>query len=569
MSRPQKFRLGDLLVQDKLITEAQLTHALGEQRGSGRKLGELLVDQGLITEAQIAKAVARQLHAPYIDLAYFPVRPELAQLLPEAHARRMRAIVLDDPPSGLMVGMADPTDIYVFDEIGRLLKRRIDLAVITETHLNAALDRVYHSTEEIEGLARELTSELAGAETDLGDLLGMDSTSNEDAPVARLLYSVFEQALRLRASDIHIEPQEKQLRIRFRIDGVLHVQTEADAKISAAVALRLKLMSGLDISEKRLPQDGRFAVRLKDGTVDIRISTMPAQYGESVVMRLLSQSTGMLDLDKMKMPPRMLTALRRAIDKPSGMILVTGPTGSGKTTTLYGALNALNSTERKIITVEDPVEYRLPGLNQVQVMEKIDLGFDRVLRAALRQDPDVILVGEIRDKATAEIGLRAAMTGHLVLSTLHTNDAASTPARLIDMGVPRWMVALSLQLVVAQRLVRTLCSACAIPHQPTPQELVWLRGQLGDEADNATFKFGKGCPECNDSGFKGRTGVYEFLEMTLGLIDALNHPEPGVFAKAARDNMGRHTLRRDAARLVVEGRTTVDEAMRVSAEVDE
>jgi MSHA biogenesis protein MshE len=569
MSRPQRFRLGDLLVQDKLITEDQLNQALGEQRSSGRKLGQVLIDHSWITEAQIAKAVARQLRAPYIDLAHFPLRPELAQLLPEAHARRMRALVLDDPPSGLMVGMADPTDIYAFDEIGRLLKRSVDLAVITETHLQAALDRVYHSTEEIEGLARELTTELAGSESDLGDLLGIDTSSNEDAPVVRLLYSVFEQALRLRASDIHIEPQEKQLRIRFRIDGVLHVQTEADAKISGAVALRLKLMSGLDISEKRLPQDGRFAVRLKDGTVDIRISTMPAQYGESVVMRLLSQSTGMLDLERMKMPPPMLAALRRAIEKPSGIILVTGPTGSGKTTTLYGALNALNSTERKIITVEDPVEYRLPGLNQVQVMEKIDLGFDRVLRAALRQDPDVILVGEIRDKATAEIGLRAAMTGHLVLSTLHTNDAGSTPARLIDMGVPRWMVALSLQLVVAQRLVRTLCQACALPHEPTPQELAWLRSQLGSDADNATFKFGKGCPECNSSGFKGRSGVYEFLEMNLALIDALNNPEPGVFAKAARAHMNGHTLRRDAARLVVEGRTTVDEAIRVSAEVDE
>jgi len=569
MSRPQKFRLGDLLVQDKLITNEQLDQALGEQSSCGRKLGQVLIDHNWLTEAQIAKAVARQLRAPYIDLAHFPLRPELAQLLPEVHARRMRAVVLDDPPSGLMVGMADPTDIYSFDEIGRLLKRSVDLAVITETHLQAALDRVYHSTEEIEGLARELTTELAGAETDLGDLLGMTTTSNEDAPVVRLLYSVFEQALRLRASDIHIEPQEKQLRIRFRIDGVLHVQTEADAKISGAVALRLKLMSGLDISEKRLPQDGRFAVRLKDGTVDIRISTMPSQYGESVVMRLLSQSSGMLDLERMKMPQRMLSALRLAIEKPSGLILVTGPTGSGKTTTLYGALNALNTTERKIITVEDPVEYRLPGLNQVQVMDKIDLGFDRVLRAALRQDPDVILVGEIRDKATAEIALRAAMTGHLVLSTLHTNDAASTPARLIDMGVPRWMVALSLQLVVAQRLVRTLCQSCAVPHEPTPQELVWLRSQLGSEADNATFKFGKGCPECNNSGFRGRSGVYEFLDMNLGLIDALNHPEPGVFAKASRTHMCGNTLRRDAARLVVEGRTTVDEAIRVSAEVDE
>jgi len=569
MPRPQKFRLGDLLVQEGLITAEQLDQALQEQRASGRKLGRVLSDQGLVTEAQIAKAVARQLHAPFIDLAHYPLRPELAQLLPETHARRLRAIVLDDPSSGLMIGMADPTDIYAFDEVGRLLKRSVDLAVVTETHLLAALDRVYTSTKEIEGLARELTSELAGTESDLGDLLGMDTTSNEDAPVVRLLYSVFEQALRTRASDIHIEPQEKQLRIRFRIDGVLHVQTEADAKIAGAVALRLKLMSGLDISEKRLPQDGRFAVRLKDGTVDVRISTLPAQYGESVVMRLLSQSSGMLELERLAMPEPMLAALRRAIDKPSGMILVTGPTGSGKTTTLYAALNALNSTERKIITVEDPVEYRLPGLNQVQVMEKIDMTFDRVLRSALRQDPDVILVGEMRDKTTAEIGLRAAMTGHLVLSTLHTNDAASTPARLIDMGVPRWMVALSLQLVAAQRLVRTLCASCATPHDPNPQELAWLKRELGDEVAGKPLRYGRGCSECNHTGFKGRTGVYEFLEMSLPLIEALSDPEPRVFAKAARVHMAGNTLRRDAARLVMAGRTTVDEAMRVSAQVDE
>ena len=568
MSR-QRFRLGDLLVQDELVTAEQLEQALGEQRSSGRKLGQVLIDHGWITEAQIAKAVARQLRAPFIDLAHFPLRPELAQLLPEVHARRIRALVLDESPSGLLVGFADPTDIYAFDEVARLVKRSIELAVITETHLQTALDRVYSSKQEIEGLARELTSELANIESDLSDLLGMDATSNEDAPVVRLLYSVFEQALRLRASDIHIEPQEKQLRIRFRIDGVLHVQTEADAKIAGAVALRLKLMSGLDISEKRLPQDGRFAVRLKDGTVDVRISTLPAQHGESVVMRLLSQSAGMLDLSKLAMPTPMREALNRAIDKPSGLILVTGPTGSGKTTTLYGALNALNSTERKIITVEDPVEYRLPGLNQVQVHEKIDMTFERVLRSTLRQDPDVILVGEMRDKTTAEIGMRAAMTGHLVLSTLHTNDALSTPARLIDMGVPRWMVAMSLQLVVAQRLVRTLCMACAQPHEPTPQEEVWFRQVMGTEPDYSRLRRAKGCPDCNSLGYKGRTGVYEFLEMTLPLIEALSEPEPGVFAKVGRQHMAGATLKRDAARLVLEGRTTIEEAMRVSAQVDE
>jgi MSHA biogenesis protein MshE len=568
MAAPQKFRLGDLLVQSELITDEQLQEALREQRTSGRKLGKVLIDKEWLTEAQIAKVVARQIHAPYVDLMHFPLKPELAQLLPETHARRMRAIVLDEAPTGLLVGMTDPTDIYAYDEIGRILKRHVDIAVVTETHLLTALDRAYRSTKEIEGLARELTSELAGIESDLSDLLGIDSTSNEDAPVVRLLYSVFEQALRMRASDIHIEPQEKLLRIRFRIDGVLHVQTEADAKIAGAVALRLKLMSGLDISEKRLPQDGRFAVRLKDGNVDVRISTLPSQHGESVVMRLLSQSTGMLDLNKLHMPAPMLNALTSAIAKPAGMILVTGPTGSGKTTTLYAALNALNSTERKIITVEDPVEYRLPGLNQVQVHDKIDMTFERILRSSLRQDPDVILVGEMRDKTTAEIGMRAAMTGHLVLSTLHTNDAASTPARLIDMGVPQWMVALSLQLVVAQRLVRTVCSNCSMPHEPSPQELVWLRSELGHEVDYSGLRAGKGCPDCNQTGYRGRTGVYEFLQMTLPLVDAMGSSDPSLFSKAAREQMDGNTLRRDAARLSLTGRTTVAEAMGVSAQVD-
>ncbi|WP_290903540.1 GspE/PulE family protein [Aquabacterium sp.] len=568
MPAPQKFRLGDLLVQAGLITDAQLQEGLQEQRNSGRKLGRVLIDREWLTEAQIAKAVARQIHAPFVDLVHFPLKPELAQQLPETHARRMRAIVLDETPAGLMIGMADPTDIYAYDEIARLLKRNVDIAVVTESHLLTALDRAYRSTKEIEGLARELTSELAGIESDLGDLLGIDSTSNEDAPVVRLLYSVFEQALRMRASDIHIEPQEKILRIRFRIDGVLHVQTEADAKIASAVALRLKLMSGLDISEKRLPQDGRFAVRLKDGNVDVRISTLPSQHGESVVMRLLSQSTGMLDLNKLQMPAGMRNALTAAIAKPAGMILVTGPTGSGKTTTLYAALNALNSTERKIITVEDPVEYRLPGLNQVQVHDKIDMTFERILRSALRQDPDVILVGEMRDKTTAEIGMRAAMTGHLVLSTLHTNDAASTPARLIDMGVPQWMVALSLQLVIAQRLVRTICPMCATHCEPTPQELVWLQNELGPQVDTSGVSHGPGCPECNQTGYKGRTGVYEFLQMTLPLVDAMSAQDPTAFSKAAREQMAGNTLRRDAVRLALSGRTTVAEAMGVSAQVD-
>ena len=570
MPRPERVRLGDLLVQQGLITEAQLGLALIAQKQSGRKLGRMIIDNGWVDEVQIAKALAKQLRAPFVDMSKRSVRPEVARLLPETQARRLRALPLEETPSGVRVGMADPTDLAAYDEIARLVKREVELAVVAESQLLSAIDRSYHHTEEIAGLAKELGTELASVHEELGDLLGLNSASTEDAPVVRLLYSVFEEALRVRASDIHIEPQERSLRIRYRIDGVLHVQTEADAKIANAVALRLKLMSGLDISEKRLPQDGRFAVKLKSGGVDVRISTMPTQYGESVVMRLLNQAGGLLSVNGLNLPPRVAQALQRAIARPSGMILVTGPTGSGKTTTLYAALNALNSTDRKIITVEDPVEYRLPGLNQVQVLEKIDLSFDRVLRASLRQDPDVILVGEMRDQKTAEIGMRAALTGHLVLSTLHTNDAMSTPIRLLDMGVPRYMVALSLQLVLAQRLVRVICPHCAEPHVPEAHEHAWLTSlATPDQLASATLRRGRGCSECNQTGPIGRTGVYEFVEMTQELIDALNHGEPATFTQAARRQMGGQTLARDALRLVLEGRSTVEDAMRIGNLVEE
>ena len=375
--------------------------------------------------------------------------------------------------------------------------------------------------------------------------------------------------MRLRASDIHFEPQEKSLRIRFRIDGVLHIQTEADAKISSAVALRLKLMSGLDISEKRLPQDGRFNIKVRANPVDVRISTLPTQYGESVVMRLLNQNTGLLELDRIGMPQRVLDRFRHALKRPSGMVLVTGPTGSGKTTTLYAALNELNSPEKKVITVEDPVEYRLGGLNQVQVHEKIDLSFSRVLRTVLRQDPDIVLIGEMRDQETAEIGMRAAMTGHLVLSTLHTNDAVSTPIRLLDMGVPRYMVALSVHMVVAQRLVRVICGNCREPYTLTPNEHEWLRYELGGQVDSHAFHHGRGCAHCGNTGYQGRTGVYEFLEMSDTVVEAINHEDPGEFMRVARQQMAGETLRRDAVRLVLAGQTTVAEAMRVSNQFEE
>ena len=568
MARPEKIRLGDLLIQQGLLTDEQLKFALDEQKRSGRKLGRIVVESSFVTEEAISKALARQLQASYVDLKHFNPKQNLINLLPEAQARRFRAVVLDEVAGRLQVGFVDPTDLQAYDDILRLLRRDIDVAVVPESQLLALIDRVYRRTEEITGLAKELTADLGDVPVEFGDLLGA-ATGAEEAPIVKLLQTVFEEAMRARASDIHIEPQDRSLRVRFRIDGVLHVQMEADAKIAAALALRLKLMSGLDISEKRLPQDGRFAIKVRNAMVDVRISTMPTQYGESVVMRLLNQNTGLLGLDRLNMPPRTLERLRHAVRRPSGMVLVTGPTGSGKTTTLYAALSELNTTEKKIITVEDPVEYRLPGINQVQVHEKIDLSFERVLRSALRQDPDIVLVGEMRDQTTAEIGMRAAITGHMVLSTLHTNDVISTPIRLLDMGVPRYMVALSLQLVLAQRLVRVVCENCAEPYAPTPHEHEWLRYELGDTVDQRKYMHGKGCAHCGGTGYAGRTGVYEMLEMSNEIVEAINSDDTGTFVQAARKQMAGETLRRDAVRLVVKGRTTIEEAMRISNQFED
>ena len=511
--------------------------------------------------------MAQQLNIPYIDLKYYNFNPDTVRLLPETQARRFRAIALEDRGGALLFGLADPTDLFAYDEISRIVKRNIELAVVNEGELLQTIDRIYRKTEEITDFARELEQDLGDTYVDFGALGA--TAGLEEAPVVKLLQSVFDDATQVRASDIHIEPQEGRLQIRFRIDGVLHLQTESDIKIASALALRLKLMSGLDISEKRLPQDGRFAIKVKQQQIDVRISTMPTQYGESVVMRLLNQSGTTLKLDSIGMPPGMLERFRAILRRPNGLVLVTGPTGSGKTTTLYGALAELNTLERKLITVEDPVEYRLPGINQVQVNDKIELTFARVLRSALRQDPDVVLVGEMRDQDTAQIGMRAAMTGHLVLSTLHTNDAASTPIRLLDMGVPRYMVATSIQVVLAQRLVRIICASCSEDYALKPTEHAWLKAELGDAVDARRYMYGRGCAHCSGTGYRGRTGVYEMLEMTEAVADAANHHDPAHFMKAAQAQMAGQTLRRHAVALAAAGKTTVAEAMRISNQFED
>ena len=568
MARPEKIRLGEILVSQKLVSEEQLKLALEEQKRSGRKLGRFFVEQNYATEEQISEAIARQLNIPFINLKYHNLKPEIVRLLPETQARRFRAIVMEQKGAAVLVGMADPTDLFAYDEIARIVKRDLNLAVVNETLLLATIDRIYRRTDEISGLAQALEAEMDDASVvDFGSL-GQNLTL-EDAPVVKLLQSVFEDAAQIRASDIHIEPQETRVQIRFRIDGILHMQTEADPKIASALALRLKLMSGLDISEKRLPQDGRFNVKLKTQAIDVRISTMPTQYGESVVMRLLSQSSGIPSLDRLGFPAEMLQRFRTIFTQPQGMVLVTGPTGSGKTTTLYSVLSELNSVSSKIITVEDPVEYRLPGINQVQVNEKIELSFSRVLRAALRQDPDIMLIGEMRDQETAQIAMRAAITGHMVLSTLHTNDAISTPIRLLDMGVPAYMVAMSVRAVLAQRLVRMVCESCAMPYTPLSTELAWLELEIGDDAKNHPYVHGRGCSHCNGTGFQGRMGVYEMMEMTAPLAEAVNHSDPSHFIKIARSQMAGWSLRHHAVTLVSNGKTTIAEAMRVSNTVED
>jgi MSHA biogenesis protein MshE len=459
-----------------------------------------------------------------------------------------------------MVGFVDPLDLVAYDDLTRLLKRSIRIAVVAESQLGPALDRHYRRTEEITGLAKALEKDIGDA-VDFGTLQA--AVGQEGAPVVRLLQSVFEDALQVGASDVHLEPQETGLAIRSRIDGVLQTQTQADKRIAAALAQRLKLMAGLDISEKRLPQDGRFTLRLRERNIDVRLSTLPCQYGESVVMRLLGHGDAVRRLDAVGMPADMLTRFREILGRSAGMVLVTGPTGSGKTTTLYAALAELDAEQQKIITVEDPVEYRLPGLTQVQVNDKIELSFARVLRATLRQDPDVILVGEMRDPETAEIGLRAAITGHLVLSTLHTRDAVSTPFRLLDMGAPPFMVASSLQAVIAQRLLRATCDNCAEPHPPTPQESAWLLAVGGEGAAGLVSKRGRGCSVCNGTGYSGRIGVYEMLEMDAALAQAATQADPGAFTRLAGEQLRGRTLAHRALDLVRAGRTSIAEAMRL------
>ncbi len=568
MAQPRlKMRLGDLLVQEQIISDDLLQLALQQQRQTGRKLGSTLIDLGFISEVQLLQFLARQLNVPFFDLNNLTIDAAAVPLLPEVQARRYRALAVNLTDDRVTVAMSDPADLSALDAIAALLSPRIMvLAVAREGQLLEYFDRLYRRTREIESFAEQLQEEYQDSGFELGSS-NLGANDEGEATVAKLLRSLFEDAVQVGASDIHIEPDEKVLRIRQRIDGILHENILNEVRIAQALVLRLKLVAGLDISEKRLPQDGRFNMKVRGRDVDVRMSTMPVQYGESVVMRLLDQSSGILSLTDSGMPPDILTRFRRQLHRPHGMILVTGPTGSGKTTTLYGALSELNQASNKIITVEDPVEYRLSRVNQVQVNPKIGLTFSQVLRSTLRQDPDILLVGEMRDNETVEIGLRGAITGHLVLTTLHTNDAITSALRLIDMGAPGYLVASALRAVVAQRLVRRVCEHCVEESAPDEGQATWLTVLSGEAPGQHTYHKGRGCQSCNFTGYSGRIGVYELLELDQPMMDALRRNDAEGFAKAARQHEHFRPLALTALDYARQGITSVDEVLRLAEDL--
>ncbi|MEH6445628.1 MAG: GspE/PulE family protein [Oceanospirillaceae bacterium] len=568
MAAPKmKIRIGDLLVQNAVITEQQLVAALARQQETRQKLGKALVVLGYVKEEQFLNFLAQQLKIPMVDLSRYNLNHNDVLNLSETHARRFRCIVLKEEAEYFLVGMTDPLDISAYDEIQRLLPKPIELAVIPDSQLLSTLDQIYRRTSEIDDWADQLSDEII---EDTFDSVRLSETDDADIPVVRLLKSIFEDAVAVGASDIHIEPDEHVLRIRQRVDGLLQEHVMKDARIAPALILRLKLMAELNISEKRLPQDGRFNITVKSHNIDVRMSTMPIQNGESVVMRLLDQTNGLIKLDSIGMSDLIRNRLKRLIKEPHGLLLVTGPTGSGKTTTLYGALNELNSSEKKILTVEDPVEYRLPRINQIQVHPKIGLNFATVLRSCLRQDPDILLVGEIRDHETAEIALRASMTGHFVLSSLHTNDAISSAMRLIDIGIEGYIVATALRAVLAQRLIRKVCEHCKTEYRPSFQEQAWLNIKLkGTQISGTGFKQGGGCTSCNNTGYIGRVGIFELLEVNDAMADALRANDSYAFSQATKASENYQPLVLSALEAAASGITSLAEVFRVTEQLEE
>jgi len=570
LGQPVNRRLGDLLVADGLLTAEQLKKALAEQKGSPEKIGSVLVRLNFVNEDQLIGFLSRQYGVPSITLTQLDIDSDVLKLVPAPIARKYEVIPVRKMGNSLALAMADPTNVFALDDISFMTNLQVLPLVASQTAIKKAIDRNYESkTEAISSVLSDMQTDLGnvevvedgeeGAKVDVFEL----KESADEAPVVKLVNMVLVDAIQKGASDIHFESYEKIFRIRFRMDGVLHEMLAPPKRLESAILSRLKIMSNLDIAERRMPQDGRIKLRYNSREIDFRVSTLPTIFGEKAVLRILDKDALKLDMTQLGFDEWSLEKFSAVIHQPYGMVLITGPTGSGKTTTLYSAIHTINSPDVNIMTAEDPVEYNLKGVNQVQINEGIGRTFSAALRSFLRQDPDVILVGETRDLETAQISIRAALTGHLVFSTLHTNDCPSTIARLLDMGVAPFLVASSLLLLLAQRLGRKVCRACREPYDADEESLVPY-GHVPSGKGKVQFYKGKGCATCNFTGMKGRVAIYEVMPISEELRDAILKSASTAELRSIAQSQGMRSLRQAGLMKVLEGTTTVEEVLRVT-----
>jgi len=556
---------GEWLVANGRLTPEQLHAALAEQSRTTGRLGEVLIRMNLLSDRQVAEALGGYLGIPSVDLEDLSVvKIDVARQIPETIATRFCLVAMGEEDGKIQVAIADPLDVVAIDTVSVKLKRPIQVVIASARDIQRAIDVVYHGTDVQEQKLRDLVElEVSTEEDEEPEDAGSGVVEAEDAPVIRFVDLLLSHAVKSRASDIHIEPQERGMNIRMRVDGMLQDMVPPARKMQAAVIARIKIISEMDIAERRLPQDGRFKIKTADRDIDVRVSTLPTIYGEKVVMRILDAGAVEHDLDKMGFEPEMLEQFKQILARPHGIIIVTGPTGSGKSTTLYSALNYLRDPHKNITTVEDPVEYRLSGINQTQIKSEINLTFASCLRAILRQDPDIILLGEIRDKETMEIAMKASLTGHLVLSTFHTNDAPSAISRLVYMGLEPYLLASSLNLILAQRLLRKLCDHCKVQVEPDVDTLRRL-GLEGKDLGPAKICEPKGCNQCNNTGYWGRVPIFEFLPLDRDMRDRIARGAGEVEIRKLAREQGHGSLTDSGIRRMLAGLTTAEEVLRVT-----
>jgi type IV pilus assembly protein PilB len=553
MQKPKKEKLGQILVKNKIITDEQLQQALDKQNESGESLGRVLIDMKIVSEGALTSILARQIGLKYVDLANYDVDISASSLVDAEVARRYTLIPVGFDGDKLMVAMADPTNVFALDDVRIMTGMEIEPMVATKEDIVSAINRYCRTEADMDLTAEDISEDLE----ELGE-----EAEGDDAPIVKYVNLLISEAVTDRASDVHIEPMEKDVRVRFRIDGVLHEIRRNPRQLHPGVVARIKVMSDMNIAEKRLPQDGRASVDIRGKPIDIRVASLPTIYGEKVVLRILDKSASLMSLEELGFTEDSLDLYSMSFTKPYGAIMVTGPTGSGKTTTLYATLNVLNTIKKNIITVEDPVEYRLPLINQVQVHYKAGLTFSAALRSILRCDPDIVMIGEIRDPESAQIAIESALTGHLVLSTLHTNDAPSALTRLLEMGIEPFLIASAVDCVSSQRLARRLCDRCKEPYEPE-QDLLDSMGFEWDNGQEHVLFRSRGCAACNNTGYKGRVGIYEVLNVSEGIEHLVSKNAPHVEILELAKNEGMTSLREDGLIKVRDGITSIDEILRV------